>query len=96
MSEAVAKKDDNHVEITVDDYTFKANIDLLDDVDTLEKLDDVQAGKVGEMIKLIKLVVGEDGYDQMKAHFVNKEGRMRIAKMNSAFEAIFEKFDPKG
>jgi hypothetical protein len=96
MSEAVAKKDDNQVEITVDDYTFKANIDLLDDVDTLEKLDDVQAGKVGEMIKLIKLVVGEDGYDQMKAHFVAKDGRMRIAKMNSAFEAIFEKFDPKG
>lgn len=96
MSEAVAKKDDNHVEITVDDYTFKANIDLLDDVDTLEMLDDVQAGKVGEMIKLIKLVVGEDGYDQMKAHFVAKDGRMRIAKMNSAFEAIFEKFDPKG
>lgn len=96
MSEAVAKKDDNQVEITVDDYTFKANIDLLDDVDTLEMLDDVQAGKVGEMIKLIKLVVGEDGYDQMKAHFVAKDGRMRIAKMNSAFEAIFEKFDPKG
>lgn len=96
MSEAVAKKDDNQVEITVDDYTFKANLDLLDDVDTLEKLDDVQAGKVGEMIKLIKLVVGEDGYDQMKAHFVAKDGRMRIAKMNSAFEAIFEKFDPKG
>lgn len=96
MSEAVAKKDDNQVEITVDDYTFKANIDLLDDVDTLEKLDDVQAGKVGEMIKLIKLVVGEDGYDQMKAHFVAKDGRMRIAKLNSAFEAIFEKFDPKG
>ncbi len=96
MSEAVAKKDDNQVEITVDDYTFKANIDLLDDVDTIEKLDDVQAGKGGEMIKLIKLVVGEDGYDQMKAHFVAKDGRMRIAKMNSAFEAIFEKFDPKG
>lgn len=96
MSEAVAKKDDNQVEITVDDYTFKANIDLLDDVDTLEKLDDVQAGKVGEMIKLIKLVVGEDGYDQMKAHFVAKDGRMRIAKLNAAFEAIFEKFDPKG
>lgn len=96
MSEAVAKKDDNQVEITVDDYTFKANIDLLDDVDTLEKLDDVQAGKVGEMIKLIKLVVGEDGYDQMKAHFVAKDGRMRIAKLNAAFEAIFKKFDPKG
>ena len=96
MSEAVAKKDDNQVEITVDDYTFKANIDLLDDVDTLEMLDDVQAGKVGEMIKLIKLVVGEDGYDQMKAHFIAKDGRMLIAKMNSAFEAIFEKFDPKG
>lgn len=96
MSEAVAKKDDNQVEITVDDYTLKANIDLLDDVDTLEVIDAVQSGQVGKIVTLVRLVLGDDGYLDMKAHFSKKDGRMRISKLNKVFEAVFEKFDPKG
>lgn len=83
-------------ELTVDGYTFKANLDAIDNVETLEIVEEIQEGKATRIIELVKLCVGEDGYKDMKAYFVKKDGQFRFSKLNKIIEKIFEKFDPKG
>jgi len=94
MPNDIAKK--KLTELVVDGYTFQADIDLIDDVETLETIEDIEGGKVSQIITLVKKVVGEQGYEDMKAHFTEKNGRMQISVLNKVFEVIFEKFDPKG
>ena len=92
----MADQETKLVDITVDGYTFKANVDAADDIETLEIINGVQNGEVGRIVDLVKMVVGEKGYEDMKAHYVKEHGKMRISTLNKVFEAIFEKFDPKG
>ena len=84
-------------EVTHDGYTFKLNDDLLDDVEVLEMIDAVETqNQPGAVIRLLKQIIGEDGYTEMKAYFVNKDGRFKMTKMMKIYEAIFEGFNPKG
>lgn len=84
-------------DITVDGYTFKLDDTLLDDVEILEMIDAVESqNRPGEVINLLKRLVGDNGYDEMKAYFVKKDGRFKMTKLMKIYEAIFAGFDPKG
>ena len=56
---------------------------------------------------LLKFLIGDQGYEDMKAHFAKLDaeehkdekdykGRFRVTKLNSVYMAIIEKFDPNG
>lgn len=84
-------------DVTVDGYTFKLDDTLLDDVEVLEMIDAVESeNRPGVVIKLLKNLVGDDGYNEMKDYFVKKDGRFKMTKLMKVYEAIFEGFDPKG
>ena len=87
--------DNKLAQIEVDGYKFEVDTDLVDDVETLETIEEIQNGQPTKIIVFLKQILGEETYKEMKAHYVKKDGRMRISTLNKVFEAIFEKFDPK-
>lgn len=99
-SEVVAPaKDDGSVKPTVlnyDGFEFSVDTDIIDDVEVLEMIDQIGTGaKPGLMIAFIKQLLGDKGYDKMKAYFVEKDGKFRLTKLTAIVELIFESFDPK-
>lgn len=94
--------------IELDGYTFTVDTDLLDDVEAFEYIDRIEnKGQVAGIVPLIKFLVGDKGYEDMKAHFAKLDaeahkdtpdykGRFRVSKLNEVYVAIIEKFDPKG
>lgn len=95
-------------EIVVDGYKFTVDTDLLDDVEAFEHIDRIEnKGQVAAIAPLLKFMVGEKGYNDMKAHFTSTDaaehqgdpdykGRFRIKKLQDVYLAIIEQFDPKG
>ncbi len=101
-------KDDNIKDIELGGYKFKVDTDLLDDVEAFEYIDNIEnKGQVAGIVPLLKFLIGDQGYLDMKAHFSKLDaeehkdqqsykGRFRISKLNDVYMAIIEKFDPKG
>lgn len=84
-------------ELTIDGYKFKVDTDLLDDVEAFEIIDRIEnKNEVTAVVPLLKFLIGEKGYEEMKAHFVKKEGRFRVTKLSKVYEVIVADFDPKG
>lgn len=83
--------------ITIDGYSFEADTDIIDNVEVLDMLDEIEnKNKPAVIIDFLKLLIGDKGYDDLKAYFVEKEGKLRLTKLTQIYTAIFEKFDPKG
>lgn len=83
--------------IEFEDYTFEFDAVLLDDVELLEMIDAIEGnGNGGAIVRLIRSLIGQDGYDKMKTHFVAKDGRFKMSKLFAIYGLIFEDFDPKG
>lgn len=96
-------KDENKVtksepkELEFEGYKFKVDTDLLDDVEAFEIIDRIEnKGQVAAVVPLLEFLIGKDGFAEMKAHFVKKEGRFRVSKLSKIYEVIVENFDPKG
>ena len=89
-------KENKLAQIDIDGFKFEVDTDLVDDVETLEVIEEIQNGQPTKIITFLKQILGESTYAEMKAHYVKTQGRMRISTLNKVFEAIFEKFDPKG
>jgi len=84
-------------ELEFEGYKFKVDTDLLDDVEAFEIIDRIEnKGQVAAVVPLLEFLIGKDGYNAMKAHFVKKEGRFRVSKLSKVYEVIVENFDPKG
>lgn len=99
-------------EIEVDGYKFNVDTDLLDDIESLEIIERIEnKGQVAAVLPLLKLILGIEEYEKLKAYFVKKDGedhkaknpedtnykpRMRVEKLSDVYLAIIEKFDPKG
>lgn len=106
VSEDNTKKDETltapvqpekYKEVEVDGYKFNIDPEVLDDVELLEMIDGIENGeKPALIISLLKKLVGDDGYEQMKAYFVKKDGRFKMSKLGDIYKAVFEGFDPKG
>lgn len=90
-------KKDEIKELEIEGYKFKVDTDLLDDVEAFENIDRIEnKGQVAAIVPLLKFLVGEKGYDEMKAHFVKTEGRFKVTKLTKVYEVIIANFDPKG
>lgn len=91
------KKEKNQVrDVEFDGYKFKVNDEALDDVEVLEMVDAIEnENRTGVIISLLRNIVGEDGYKNMKAYFVKKDGRFKMSTLMKVYEAIFAGFDPK-
>lgn len=84
------------VEVEYQGYKFKVDTGLLDDVDALEMIDSIEnQNNMMAIVGFLHYLIGKDGYAQMKAYFVEKEGRFKISTMSKIYVAIFDKFDPK-
>lgn len=82
-------------EIKVRGYSFSFNPDVIDDVEVLEELEALSNNNPAVMITFLRRVLGDSGWQAMKAYFVKKEGKMRITTLEKVFTGIFENFDPK-
>lgn len=93
-----AKKENKELRVVeYDGYKFKIDDELLDDVEVLEMVDAIENKKQpGAIMSLLKSLIGEDGYKEMKAYFVEKDGRFKMSKLMHVYEAVFAGFDPKG
>lgn len=84
-------------ELDIDGYKFTVDTDLLDNVDAFEHIDRIEnRGQVAAVVPLLKFLIGDKGYEDMKAHFVQAEGKFRVSKLSKVYEVIIENFDPKG
>ena len=84
-------------ELEIDGYKFHVDTDLLDDVEAFEIIDRIEnKNEVTAVVPLLKFLIGEKGYDDMKAHFVKTEGRFRVTKLSEVYQIIVADFDPKG
>lgn len=82
--------------IEFEGYKFELDTELLDDVELLEMIDGIEnMERPALIITLLQKLIGEDGYTQMKAYFVKKDGRFKMSKLSGIYQAIFEDFDPK-
>lgn len=83
--------------ITFEGYTFEVNLDVVDDVDNVELIDKIENQQnVKAIVDFLIRLLGQDGYDKLKAHMIAKDGRFRLSKLGDIYTAIFEQFDPKG
>lgn len=93
---AVEPKKTGPKEIEFEGYKFKADTDLLDDVEAFEIINRIEnENKITEVVPLLHFLIGEEEYEKMKAHFVKKEGRLRVSKLTKLYEVIIENFNPK-
>lgn len=84
-------------ELTIDDYKFTVDTDLLDDVDAFEHIDRIEnKGQIVAVVPLLQFLIGKDGYEAMKAHFVATDGKFRVSKLSKVYQVIIENFNPKG
>lgn len=97
MAEEASKAFKSEVKtMKVGDYEFSADTDLLDDVEAFELIDKIESnGQVSAIVPLLKFLIGADGYEKMKAHFVKSEGRFRMTRLSDVYKVIIENFDPK-
>lgn len=97
VAPVTAEQKDKLKKVEYDGYKFAIDEDLLDDVELLEMIDGIEnEEKPALIITLLKRLIGDDGYEAMKAYFVKKDGRFKMSKLGEIYQAIFEGFDPKG
>lgn len=83
-------------QLELDGYKFEVDTDLLDDVEAFEIIDRIEnKGQTTAIVPLLKFLIGEQGYDEMKAHFVKADGKFRVTKLAQVYKVIVENFDPK-
>lgn len=94
--QAATKKDENLKELEAEGYKFTVNTDLLDDVEAFEHIDRIEnKNQVTAIVPLMEFLIGKEGFEKMKAHFVEKEGRFRVTKLTKVYQVIIDNFDPK-
>lgn len=101
-------KPDTIKEVEVHGYKLNVDVDLIDDIDTLELIDEIDnQGKVAAIARLLKHILGNETYTALKKYFIEYDAkqhegqddykpRMRMEYMNDTYLAIIAKFDPKG
>ena len=100
MAAAVEAADNfkgERLDVEFDGYKFVVDTGLLDDVEIVDLIDRIETGKsLKAVVEFLHYLIGKDGYAQMQAYFVERDGRFKLTKLSRVYYAIFEKFDPKG
>lgn len=84
--------------IEFDGYKIKRPTeDVLDNADIFDLLDDLQNGGENnlKLIKLLKALLGEGEYANMREYFVKKDGKFSATKAGEIAGKLLESFDPK-
>lgn len=76
------------------DYSFDVDMDCFDDVRFFETADRLEA-EPKLHIDILKIAIGEDGYEALKDHFEKKDGKLKMSVVIEAVAKIFEASDPK-
>jgi hypothetical protein len=107
MADEPAKKQSTIKELELEGIKFTVNTDLLDDVEAFEHVDRIEnKGQVAAIVPLLKFLIGEEGYNKLKADFTAADakehegepgynGRFRVTKLSKIYEVIIENFNPK-
>lgn len=74
-----------------DGLEIEVNGDFMDDVETLEVMDRITTDP-GAIIPFVKKIFGEEGYLKVKEHYVKKNGRMTIDKLNDVINTVAAAF----
>lgn len=96
MSEPTEQPKSTVKELEIGGYKFTVDTDLLDDVDAFDYIDRIESkGQVSAIVPLLKFLIGEQGFDDMKAHYVKTDGKFRVSQLSEVYKVIIENFDPK-
>lgn len=84
-------------EITIcDGLAVTIDTDILDDVELLERVDDLMnEDDTPAIVRFTKFILGDDQFKTVKKFYVDKGGRMRIDDLTAVVSAIFEQISPK-
>lgn len=78
--------------VKIDDgLEIEVNGDFMDDVETLEVMDRMSTAPEA-IIPFVKKIFGEDNYQVVKAHYVKKNGYMRISDLNDVVNTVAAAF----
>ena len=78
--------------VKIDDgLEIEVNGDFMDDVETLEVMDRMTTAPEA-IIPFVKKIFGEDNYQTVKAHYVKKNGYMRISDLNDVVNTVAAAF----
>ena len=80
--------------IKLDDYSFDVDMDCFDDVEFFEMSDKIEENPKLN-IDVLKLAIGNDGYEKFADHFKKSEGKLKMSKVIEAVARIFDASDPK-
>ncbi len=81
-----------HIKIDGGNFEFDVDPQVMDDIEVIELLGNLETDP-SVVLKVVRLVVGEDNYKNIKAHYAKKYGRMSVSKhltevMNETFKAF--------
>lgn len=83
-------------EVEVDGYKFEVDTDMIDDVDTLAILDRIETnGQVAAIVPLLITIMGEPAYKELKAYFVEKDGKDHAAELEAAGKPADATYKPR-
>lgn len=83
-------------ELEVDGYKFTVDTDLLDDVESLEIIERIEnKGQVAAVLPLLKIILGNEEYEKLKAYFVKKDGEDHAAELKAADKPEDKDYRPR-
>lgn len=88
------EKKPNIEHIEFEGYEFDVDMDNFDDVEFFTLSDEAMT-RPAKLIDITKLVLGQDGYEKLKAYFVKKDGKLTMSKLSDIYSKILKIEDPK-
>ncbi len=80
--------------VSYDGYQFDVDMDCFDDVRFFELSDKLESDPKLH-VDVLKLAIGDKGYEKFSSHFMKKDGRLKMSAVIGAVAAIFGEADPK-
>lgn len=72
-----------------DGFEVEVKNDILDDWDFLEMLNEIDEGQGGKIVRVAKMMLGEEGVGKLKEH-CKTDGKVPVEKMVSALTELLE------
>lgn len=73
-----------------DGFEIEINENCLDDWDLLEALNEIDEGNTGKIVKVAKIMLGEDGVSALKDHYRKTGEKVSVTVMVSAITELME------
>ena len=85
----------NSMAVEVDGLSLTVDKDALEDIETLDLLDELSEGNVLKLKKLIVTVVGNDGWETVRDHLKGDSGRVNAGDAAEFFKKLLEEVGAK-